>query len=145
MDNNAIFVNDIELGNNINLTANNISLEMKESRKQFEIVYKSNIQKVIYFANSYLNDITEAENIAHDVFVVFWRNIDNIERDKMVTYIFITTKHMCINVLKRRTISNKYTTYKSKVAYLNYILLKMILQLIYLKKICLPFLIKAFY
>lgn len=97
---------------------------MKNEKQKFEDIYSQNCRKIMYFANSYLNDMDEAKNVTNDVFITLWKNMSNIEQEKVVAYIFITAKNMCLNILKRRTIIQKYNSYKFKTDYLNSIALE---------------------
>lgn len=88
----------------------------------FEEIYNKNVQKVISFAYSYLNDKDDAENIAHDVFITFWKNRNNVNlKDNVLPYLFAATKNMCLNCLRKKGYASKYTehTQRAKTDYLN--------------------------
>ncbi len=42
----------------------------------FEEIYKNHFNKVRFFAYSYLNDNEKAENIAQDVFLALWGDME---------------------------------------------------------------------
>ncbi|MHC1780028.1 MAG: sigma-70 family RNA polymerase sigma factor [Bacteroidales bacterium] len=127
MDNCTIFAIEVRehaLHNNCAVAKENACCSMDDARKKFEEVYAGNFKKLSFFANSYLNDMQEAENVVQDVFEALWKNFDSIEYDKVVTYIFVAARNMCLNRLKRRNIAQKYNSYKSKSDYLNSIALE---------------------
>lgn len=122
MDNCAIFAIEVQeqaLQNKRAVAKENLCCSMDDTKKRFEEIYAGNFKKVSFFANSYLNDMAEAENVAQDVFEALWKNFDNIEHDRFVSYIFVAARNMCLNRLKRRNIAQKYNSYKSKTDYLN--------------------------
>lgn len=140
MENYAIFAPDVprltlsdvkksnkvaNVKNDISNTVNNktITEDISNADLQiFEDIYNKNIQKVISFAYSYLNDSDDAKNIAHDVFITFWKNRDNVNlKDNVLPYLFASTKNMCLNLLRKKGYASKYTehTMREKTDYLN--------------------------
>ena len=127
MDNYTIFAIDVQeqvLRSKRVVSKVDLSCTMDDAQKRFEEMYAGNIKKVALFANGYLNDMGEAENVAQDVFEALWKNFDSIESDKAVAYVFVSARNMCLNRLKRRNIAQKYNSYKSKTDYLNSIALE---------------------
>lgn len=99
----------------------------KEQLKQFEDIYNKNLQKVTMFAYSYLNDMDEAKNIAHDTFIAFWKNKENVNlKDNVLPYLLASAKNLCLNLLRKKDYANKYTqsTHKEKTNLLNTIALE---------------------
>lgn len=95
--------------------------------KVFEEIYNKNHSKMIAFAYSYLNDIDEAKNIAHDVFITFWKNRENVNlQENVLPYLFASTKNMCLNHLRKKGYASQYTdhTIREKTDYLNTIALE---------------------
>lgn len=127
MDNYTIFAIDVQeqvLREKRVASKVDISCTMDDAKVRFEEIYAGNIKKVALFANGYLNDMGEAENVAQDVFEALWKNFDSIESDKVAAYVFVSARNMCLNRLKRRNIAQKYNSYKSKTDYLNSIALE---------------------
>lgn len=99
----------------------------KEQLNQFEEIYNKNLQKVTMFAYSYLNDMEEAKNVAHDTFIAFWKNKENVNlKDNVLPYLLASAKNICLNVLRKKNYANAYTqnTIKEKTALLNTIALE---------------------
>lgn len=89
--------------------------------KLFEEIYNLHLRKVISFAYSYLNDIYEAQNIAHDVFIAFWHARENINlTENVLPYLLAATRNKCLNVIKKNNNALKYnkTTLQTKNNYL---------------------------
>lgn len=145
MDNYAIFAPDItrttlpsirrehksvvQKINTCNTVNDKVILEKSDGSemKIFEDVYNEHHSKIIAFAYSYLNDIDEAKNIAHDVFITFWKNKENVNlQENVLPYLFASTKNMCLNLLRKKGYATKYTdhTIREKTDYLNTIALE---------------------
>ncbi|MEF9930719.1 MAG: RNA polymerase sigma-70 factor [Bacteroidales bacterium] len=95
--------------------------------KIFEEIYNKNHPKLVSFAYSYLNDIDEAKNVAHDVFIAFWKNKNNVNlQENVMPYLFASTKNMCLNLLRKKNYALKYSehTIREKTNYLNTIALE---------------------
>lgn len=72
-------------------------------RHTFEQIYTKYLCKVIYFAQSYLGNRSDAEGVAQEVFITVWekRNELNLEKD-MFSYLMILTRNKCLNRLKSK-------------------------------------------
>lgn len=78
---------------------------------RFEECYKANLNRVVYFANSYLCDIAASHDVASEVFTKLWENKANIDFSiEILPYLMTLTKNTCLNRLKRLKIENKYKT-----------------------------------
>lgn len=80
----------------------------------FEEVYNQYLRKITLFSFKYLEDMGEAENIANDVFTAFWNNMDGIDRNSCISYLFATARNKCLNLLRRREIEGKYAEDRRK-------------------------------
>ena len=59
--------------------------------------------KLIYFvAGQYLSDDYEIENVSNDVFLNFFNNLYKIKLKNIKYYLTVSTKNLCINILKNR-------------------------------------------
>jgi RNA polymerase sigma-70 factor (ECF subfamily) len=107
------FATDVEEPIALTPTAEGHTVNYKDEHF-FEEAYNLNHRKIIFFAFKYLGDMGEAENIANDVFTAFWNNLESVEREAYVSYLFATAKNKCLNVLRRREIESKYADEKRK-------------------------------
>ena len=83
--------------------------EQLPNAKLFEEIYRRHFKKVVYFAFRYLNDQEKAQNIAQDVFVALWGQMDNIDKEgEVLPYLFILTKYRCLNWLRREKQHEKF-------------------------------------
>lgn len=133
MRNYAIFVNgiherDVECSNHI------CDSEIKKSGVSpiisnkifFEEIYSAYLQRITLFALGYVGNIPDAQNIAHDVFAAFWKKIENVDRNRAVPYLYEATKNTCLNNLRKKNNSNKFSnnSLAEKMDYLNSIALE---------------------
>jgi len=83
--------------------------EQLPNAKLFEEIYRRHFKKVVYFAFRYLNDQEKAQNIAQDVFVALWGQMENIDKEgEVLPYLFILTKYRCLNWLRREKQHEKF-------------------------------------
>lgn len=67
--------------------------EAKSRRALFEEIYRSHYNKVLFFAYNYVKESEKAENIAQDVFMAFWNEINSVkEISDSLPYLFVMTK-----------------------------------------------------
>lgn len=127
-DNNssAIFVPNTII-NRTNILVNNKVPETKiifqeGDEKLFEEIYTKYLPRIVSFAYGYLNNTQEAQNVAQDVFIAFWRSKDNvILQEKVLPYLIVITKNQCLNILKRNNRAKEYCirSLDEKTTYLN--------------------------
>lgn len=92
--------------------ANKIKDNLKQ-KKIFEEVYACHFKKVQFYAYNYLKDSEKAENIAQDVFLALWEQMDIVQEDgEILPYLFVLTKYRCLNWLRREKHHTKYTQEK---------------------------------
>lgn len=78
--------------------------------KLFEAIYNQHLQRVVSFAYGYLNDMEDARNTAHDVFISFWNSRDNVTlKDNVLPYLMSITRNKCLNILKKNLSARKYS------------------------------------
>lgn len=126
MENCPIFVTANLKNETMSIPIRNKEIRSAEYNALFQRAYSDNLQKVIFFAQSYVNDMSEAQNIAQDVFANFWKNIENVNRETYPSYLFASTKNLCLNHLRKKKNATKYNgiTIAEKTADLNRIALE---------------------
>lgn len=87
-------------------------LEPKESimsnsdlKKIFDKYYAS----LVHYANRFLNDVDEGEDLVQDVFVGLWEK-ENTFSDELSLKVFLykAVRNKCYNVIKHNLVKNKY-------------------------------------
>lgn len=72
---------------------------------QIKAIFDKYSRRLVLFCNSITKNMEEAEDITIDVFVEFWKRIDNFKtEDKAKAFLFITAKNRCLNYIQRRKI-----------------------------------------
>lgn len=80
----------------------------------FERLYKEYYLRAVYFAQQYLNDREEAEDVAQDVFMTLWERQERIQEGGSIqAFILTMVKNRCLNVLRKRISEQKYSDYLS--------------------------------
>lgn len=72
----------------------------------FKKVYVEFYPRLVVFANGFVKNIPEAEDIAEEVMVKLWNNRSNLSAIKNLKfYLFVATKNACLNHIQK---SNRY-------------------------------------
>lgn len=81
----------------------------------FKKIYKQNFNKVKFYAQYYLEDEYEAENIAQEVFVVLWNNRSKFtSNSEILPYLTVVCRNLCVNVLRKRINAAKFKLYNKQ-------------------------------
>lgn len=75
---------------------------MSESADQlsFKKIYLEFYPKLLSFANAYIRNTQEAEDITEDIMLKLWNNRNNLSAIKNLRfYLFVATKNACLNYL----------------------------------------------
>ena len=78
----------------------------------FDVLYKKYSRKVYSFGYSILKSTEETENLIQDVFLNFWEERLNIEKDSSIkSYIFTLTYNSAVSVMRKKASESKYFEY----------------------------------
>ncbi len=86
-------------------------LEVSEEylREQFEMCYKTYLNKVTFYAYNYLNNMEEATDVGHEVFRTIWERRKFIDFGMdMFPFLLVITRNRCLNNLKQQQREWKY-------------------------------------
>ncbi len=77
--------------------------------KALGILYVLFSARIRNFAYSLLQSSTEAEDVTHDLFLKIWSTRANLrEVTSLKSYLFSMTHNAVLNIIKRRSVSDKY-------------------------------------
>ena len=89
-------------------------------KKLFEELYSKYILKIEFYAKHYLGNNTEAECVAHEVFITLWNKLHEIDISKdLFPYLITITKNKCLNIIKTRKVKEKYNKYGKAILDIN--------------------------
>ena len=78
----------------------------------FETLYHLYFQKLHHFANSYLENEQESEEIVQNVFFKIWEKREKLELSiNLHSYLFKMVKNSCLDYFKHQKIREKYQNY----------------------------------
>jgi RNA polymerase sigma-70 factor (ECF subfamily) len=79
-------------------------------QQAFELLFRKYYVRLCGFANKFLNNPDEAQDIVQEVFSNIWENRELIDSDNSLkAYIFKITQNLSINKLRRKEVESKYT------------------------------------
>lgn len=75
----------------------------------YELLFKTYYQALCNFANTYLNNIDESEDLVQEVFVKIWDKRHDLDITSSIkAYLFQAVKNACFNQLKHQKVKNKH-------------------------------------
>jgi RNA polymerase sigma-70 factor, ECF subfamily len=92
------------------LTDNDIVLELRNSNELvFETLFRDYYERLCNYANTFLNDIDEAEELVQNTFVSFWEKREAIEIHTSVkSYLYKIVHNNCLNRIKHEKVKQDY-------------------------------------
>lgn len=82
----------------------------KEDILSFNQLYKEYQKRFIRFANTYIRDMTAAEDITVEAMMYYWENRLSLSEDSNVpAYILTIIKNKCLNYLRHQEIREEYS------------------------------------
>lgn len=81
-------------------------------RKAFYTLYQRYYAALVVYAIKYLKDKESAEDVVQDVLILLWERGGEFDSsDKLIHFLYLSVHNKCINILKHRSIQNKYDQY----------------------------------
>jgi RNA polymerase sigma-70 factor, ECF subfamily len=75
----------------------------------FEMLFRKFNVRLCAFANKFLNDPEEAQEIVQDVFVKIWEGRDEIDPEgSLKSYVFKIVQNLSLNKLRRKEVESRY-------------------------------------
>ncbi|HEY5123493.1 MAG TPA: RNA polymerase sigma-70 factor, partial [Ignavibacteria bacterium] len=88
--------------------------------QSFELLFNKFYVRLCGFANKFLRDPEQAQEIVMDVFIKIWEGREDIDpENSLKAYLFQITKNLSLNKLKRRQVESKYIEIYKQV-YINF-------------------------
>jgi len=77
--------------------------------KSLELLFRRLYPRLVSYANKYLNNTDEAEEIVQEVFFRIWKDREKLDDRKSINgYLFKAVKNNCFNLLQHWKVENKY-------------------------------------
>ncbi len=73
-----------------------------------EQIFKKYQPMLVAYSNSYLHSVEDAKGVVQEVFIGVWRNIQNVDKNKIKAYLFTATRNRSISFI---IIKHVYYTY----------------------------------
>ncbi|WP_373786946.1 RNA polymerase sigma-70 factor [Bacteroides heparinolyticus] len=82
----------------------------KDDIISFNQLYEEFQKRFVRFANTYVRDLTAAEDITIEAIMVYWENRHSLSKDSNVpAYILTIIKNKCLNYLRHQQIQDEYS------------------------------------
>jgi RNA polymerase sigma-70 factor (ECF subfamily) len=86
-----------------------INLKNGDSRS-LELLFRRLYPQLCAFANKYLHDLDEAEEVVQEVFYRIWKNRKNLDEHQSIkAYLFTAVKNNCFSLLEHYKVKDKYS------------------------------------
>lgn len=78
---------------------------LKGDEESLEILIKQYLKPIYSFVYHYLGNVSDAEDVAQEVFVKMWRNLKKFDgQKKFKTWIFTIAKNTCLDYFRKKKI-----------------------------------------
>ncbi len=85
-----------------------ISLKNGDPRS-LELLFRRLYPKMCAFANKYLQNLADAEEVVQEVFYSIWKNRQTLdEKQSIHGYLFTSVKNHCLSILEHNKVKDKY-------------------------------------
>lgn len=75
----------------------------------FKQTFEKYYEGLVRFANQYLNDIAQAEDVVQDAFVACWKEQKSLKTEEQTrAYLYVAIKNKALNVLKHEKVKANY-------------------------------------
>jgi RNA polymerase sigma-70 factor (ECF subfamily) len=75
----------------------------------FEKLFKDFYEELCFFANKYLKDMDQSEEVVQDMFFVLWQKRENIRiNQSLKAYLYTATKNKSLKVIRSKSYEDKY-------------------------------------
>lgn len=93
-----------------------IASKIKAGDEQaFEAMFKANYAGLCGYAQKYVSDLEQAEEIVQDVFCNFWNKRASLEvSGSLEAYLYRSVRNTCINHLKHLKVRNQYAIVQAR-------------------------------
>ena len=87
-----------------------LAMRIKHGDEQaLELLFRKYNVRLCVFANKFLNDPEEAQEIVQDMFVKIWEGRDEIDpEDSLKSYVFKIVQNLSLNKLRRKKVESRY-------------------------------------
>jgi RNA polymerase sigma-70 factor, ECF subfamily len=74
-----------------------------------ELLFRRLYPKLCAYAQKFLQDINDSEEVVQELFYTLWKNHERIDEDQSLnSYLFISVKNRCLNILESRKSKSKH-------------------------------------
>ncbi|VAW23368.1 RNA polymerase ECF-type sigma factor [hydrothermal vent metagenome] len=97
------------LPQNVTVLEYHIIKGIKNSDEQaFELLFRKYYQRLCGFANKFLNDIPESEEIVQEVFFSIWKNREKLSpKESLKPYLFKSVQNLCLNFIQHQKVVDR--------------------------------------
>lgn len=90
---------------------NELVINLKNGDSQsLELLFRRLYPQLCAFANKYLHDLDEAEEVVQEVFYRIWKNRKNLDEQQSIkAYLFTAVKNNCFSLLEHYKVKDKYS------------------------------------
>lgn len=83
----------------------------KGDQRAFERLFKSSYAELCRYANSFLKDEDDAEDLVQNIFVKFWEKREELDiKESLKSYLYRSVYNQSMNKIKHQTIKAEYAT-----------------------------------
>ena len=91
-------------------------IQKTRSTYDFEEVYRKYYLRLYYFAYDFVEDIDISKDIVNEVFEAVWKNWQQIDQERICSYLYVGVRNNCVNHLRRNRPTVSYEQFLNIIA-----------------------------
>lgn len=80
-------------------------------KAEFDQIFREYYSPLYFFARQYVDDEEECRDIVTAAYEKVWNNFSMIERRSVRTFLYVTTRNLCIDYVRHQTRHREYARY----------------------------------
>ncbi|MCI6618080.1 MAG: RNA polymerase sigma-70 factor [Prevotella sp.] len=78
---------------------------------EFDDIFREYYSPLYFFARQYVDDEDECRDIVSEAYERAWNNFRNIKRQSAKTFLFVTTRNLCLDYVRHQVRHRQYARY----------------------------------
>ena len=96
------------------LSGNAYAEDLTDTNIIFEAIYNAHAKDIRRFLFYKTQDLDKAEDILQEVFIKLWENCNNVDYDKVKSYIYSIANNIFLNEVKHQKVVQNYGKYNKR-------------------------------
>lgn len=98
------------------LHSERMSSDYMREQKDFDTLFRQYYSPLLMYALQYIEDIDDANDVVSAAYEDLWKNFADIDEKTVKSYLYVSVRNLCIDMLRRRKCHERYVEFVSLVS-----------------------------